>query len=332
MRLQTVGGIVTLTLSLLAMVLSAMAQPTGKVPRIGRLNANSPPVGPDPLLEAFRQGLRDLGYVEGQNILIESRYAESQEDRLPALAAELVRLPVDVLVAAGTTAIQAAQHATTTIPIVMVVAVDAVAQGFVASLARPGRNITGLTALQQDLPGKELELLTALVPTASPVAVLMNPANTGNVLQVHAVQRAAQAAGVQLLVLEARRPEDLQHVFATLPREGVHALLILTDALLLNTSRADVLAALALQSRIPAMYGWRRFAEAGGLMSYGPSSPGFHYRAAAYVDKLLKGAKPADLPVEQPTKFELVINLKTAQALGLTIPPTVLFQADEVIR
>ena len=332
MRLQTVGGIVTLTLSLLAMVLSAMAQPTGKVPRIGRLNANSPPAGPDPLLEAFRQGLRDLGYVEGQNILIESRYAESQEDRLPALAAELVRLPVDVLVAAGTTAIQAAQHATSTIPIVMVVAVDAVAQGFVASLARPGRNITGLTALQQDLPGKELELLTALVPTASRVAVLMNPANTGNVLQVHAVQRAAQAAGVQLLVLEARRPEDLQHVFATLPREGVHALLILTDALLLNTSRADVLAALALQSRIPAMYGWRRFAEAGGLMSYGPSSPGFHYRAAAYVDKLLKGAKPADLPVEQPTKFELVINLKTAQALGLTIPPTVLFQADEVIR
>jgi putative ABC transport system substrate-binding protein len=175
-------------------------------------------------------------------------------------------------------------------------------------------------------------LLIALVPTASRVAVLMNPANTGNVLQVHAVQRAAQAAGVQLHVLEARRPDDLQHVFAALPREGVHALLILTDALLLNTSRADVLAALALQSRIPAMYGWRRFAEAGGLMSYGPSSPGFHYRAATYVDKLLKGAKPADLPVEQPTTFELVINLKTAQALGLTIPPTVLFQADEVIR
>jgi putative tryptophan/tyrosine transport system substrate-binding protein len=332
MRLQTVGGLVTLTLSLLAMVLGAMAQPTAKVPRIGRLNANSPPAGPDPLLEAFRQGLHDLGYDEGQNILIESRYAEGQEDRLPALAAELVRLPVDVLVAAGTNAIQAAQHATTTIPIVMAVAVDPVAQGFVASLARPGGNITGLTSLQQDLPGKELELLTALVPTASRVAVLMNPANTGNVLQVRTVQRAAQAAGVQLHVLEARRPEDLPHVFAALAHKGVHALLILTDAVLLNTSRADVLAALALQSRIPAMYGWRRFAEAGGLMSYGSSSRGLHYRAATYVDKLLKGAKPAELPVEQPTTFELVINLKTAQALGLTISPTLLFQADEVIR
>jgi putative tryptophan/tyrosine transport system substrate-binding protein len=332
MRLQTVGGIVTLTLSLLAMVLSAMAQPIGKVPRIGRLNANSPPAGPDPLLEAFRQGLRDLGYVEGRNILIESRYAEGQEDRLPTLAAELVRLPVDVLVAAGTTAIQAAQHATRTIPIVMAVAVDPVAQGFVASLARPGGNITGLSAMQQDLPGRQLELLTAMVPTASRVAVLMNPANAGNVLQVREVQRAAQGAGVQLYVLEARSPDDLQRIFAALPQEGVHALFILTDALLLNTARADVLAALALQSRMPAMYGWRRFVEAGGLMSYGPSSLGIQYRAAYYVDRLLQGTPPAELPVEQPTKFELVLNLKTAQALGLTIPPHLLILADEVLK
>jgi putative ABC transport system substrate-binding protein len=329
---STVGCSVILTLSLLAMALAATAQPVGKVHRIGRLNAGVPPAGPDPQLEAFRQGLRDLSYIEGQNILIESRYAEGQEDRLPALAAELVRLPVDVLVAAGTTAIQAAQHATRTIPIVMAVAVDPVAQGFVASLARPGGNITGLSAMQQDLPGKQLELLTAMVPTASRIAVLMNPANTGNVLQMREVQRAAQGAGVQLYVLEVRSPDDLQRVFAALPQEGVHALFILTDALLLNTSRADVLAALALQSRMPAMYGWRRFVEAGGLMSYGPSSPGIHYRAAYYVDRLLQGTPPAELPVEQPTKFELVLNLKTAQALGLTIPPHLLVLADEVLK
>lgn len=266
---STVGCIVTLSLSILAMALAATAQPMGKVHRIGRLNAGVPPAGPDPLLEAFRQGLRDLSYVEGRNILIESRYAEGQEDRVRALAAELVRLSVDVLVAAGTTAIQAAQHATSTIPIVMAVAVDPVAQGFVASLARPGGNITGLSAMQQDLPGKQMELLTAMVPTASRVAALMNPANAGNVLQLHEVQRAAQVVGMQLHLLEARSPDDLQRVFAALPREGAHALFILTDALLLNTSRADVLAALALQSRVPAMYDWRRFVEAGGSCPMG---------------------------------------------------------------
>jgi putative ABC transport system substrate-binding protein len=186
--------------------------------------------------------------------------------------------------------------------------------------------------MQQDLPGKQLELLTAMVPTASRIAVLMNPANSGNVLQVREVQRAAQIVGVQLHVLEARSPDNLQRVFAALPREEAHALLILTDALLLNTSHTDVLAALALQSRVPAMYGWRGFADAGGLMSYGPSSLGIQYRATSYVDRLLKGVKPADLPVEQPTKFEFVINLKIAQALGLTIPPALLFQADEVLR
>jgi putative ABC transport system substrate-binding protein len=211
-------------------------------------------------------------------------------------------------------------------------AVDPVAQGFVASLARPGANITGLSAMQQDLPRKQLELLTAMVPTASQIAVLMNPANSGNILQLREVQRAAQVGGLQLHVLEARRPDDLQRVFAALPREGAHALLILTDALLLNQSRAVVLATLALQSRLPSMYGWRRYAEAGGLMAYGPSRPDIHYRAASYVNRLLKGAQPADLPVEQPTKFEFVINLKTAQALGLIIPPSFLFQADDVIR
>lgn len=328
---SAVGCVVTFTLSLLVAPRTAEAQQATNVHRIGRLSAGSP-TEPNPLLEAFRQGLRELGYVEGRNILIESRYAEGQEDRFPALAAELVRLPVDVLVASGSTAIQAAQHATSTIPIVMAVAVDPVAQGFVDSLARPGGNITGLSAMQQDLPGKQLELLMAMVPTASRIAVLMNPANSGNVLQLREVQRAAQGVGVQLHVLEARRPDDLQRVFAALPREGTHALFILTDALLLNTSRADVLAALALQSRLPAMYGWRRFADTGGLMSYGPSSLGIQYRAAYYVDRLLKGTPPADLPVEQPTKFELIINLKAAKALGLTIPATLLFQTDEVIQ
>ena len=322
---STVRCIVTLALSLLVMApLAADAQSAGKVYRIGWLTTGVRPVEPHPLLEAFRQGLRDLGYVEGQNLRIEARYAEGQEDRCPALAAELVHFPVDVLVAAGTAPIQAAQHATSTMPIVMAFGTDPVDQGFVASLARPGGNITGLSAMRHDLLGKQLELLTQMVPTASRIAVLTNPANPANVLQMREVQRVAQILGVQLHVLEARSPDDLQRVFAALPREGVHALL-------LNWARTDAVA-LALQSRLPAMYNGRMDVEAGGLMAYGPSQPALHYRAAYYVDRLLKGATPADLPVEQPTKFELVINLKTAQALGLTIPPTLLFQADEVLQ
>jgi putative tryptophan/tyrosine transport system substrate-binding protein len=324
MSRSTVGGIVTLTLSLFAMALAATAQPAGKVPRIGWLTTGVRPAGPHLLLEAFRQGLRDLGYVEGQNIHLESRYAEGQEDRCPALAAELVRLPVDVLVAAGTAPIQAAQHATRTIPIVMAWGTDPVAQGFVASLARPGGNITGVSAMRHDLLGKQLEWLTQLVPTASRIAVLTNPANPANVLEGREVQRAAQVLGVQLHVLEARSPDDLQRVLAALPREGVHALL-------LNASRPDM-TALALQSRLPTMYQGRREVEAGGLMAYGPSQPAMHYRAAYYVDRLLKGTPPAELPVEQPRKFDLVLNLKTAHALGLSIPPSLLILADEVIK
>jgi putative ABC transport system substrate-binding protein len=321
---STVGCIVTLTLSILAMVLAATAQPAEKVYRIGWLYTGSPPTGSNPLLEAFRQGLRDLGYVEGRNIRIESRYAEGQEDRCSALAAELVRLPIDVLVAAGTAPIKAAQQATRTIPIVMAWGTDPVAQGFVASLAQPGGNITGLSSMSPDLLGKQLELLTQLVPTASRIAFLMDLANPANSLQLREVQRAAQVLGVQLHVLEARSPDDLQRVFATLPQEGVHALL-------LNRSRQEIVA-LALQSRVPAMYNGQMPVEAGGLMSYGPSQPEMHYRAAYYVDRLLKGTPPADLPVEQPRKFELVLNLKTAHALGLTIPPNLLILADEVIK
>jgi putative ABC transport system substrate-binding protein len=320
---STVGCIITLILSILAMALAATAQPAGKVYRIGRLSTGSPPAGLNLSLEAFRQGLRDLGYVEGRNMLIESRYAEGQEDRCPALAAELVRLPVDVLVAAGTAPIQAAQHATSTIPIIMAWGTDPVAQGFVASLARPGGNITGLSSMSHDLLGKQLELLTQMVPTASRIAFLTDPVDPANGLQVHEVQRVAQVLGVQLHVLEARSPADLQRVFAALPG--------MADALLLNRSRTEI-AALALQSRLPAMYNGRLSVEAGGLMSYGPSQPDMHYRAAYYVDRLLKGTPPAELPVEQPRKFELVLNLKTAQALGLTIPAHLLLLADEVIK
>jgi putative tryptophan/tyrosine transport system substrate-binding protein len=321
---STVECIVTLTLSLLAIALAATAQPTGKVPQIGWLTTGVPSAGVHALLEAFRQGLRDLGYVEGRNILVESRYAEGHEDRCPVLAAELVRLPVDVLVAAGTAPIQAAQHATSTIPIVMAWGTDPVAQGFVASLSRPEGNITGLSSMSHDLLGKQLELLTQMVPTALRIAFLTDPVDPANGLQVHEVQRVAQALGVQLHVPEARSLDDLQRVFAALPREGVHALL-------LNRSRPEI-AALALQRRLPAMYNGRLSVEGGGLMSYGSSQPDMHYRAAYYVDRLLKGTPPAELPVEQPRKFELVLNLKTAQALGLTIPPHLLILADEVIR
>jgi putative tryptophan/tyrosine transport system substrate-binding protein len=227
--------------------------------------------------------------------------------------------------AGGRTApIKAAQQATRTIPIVMAWGTDPVAQGFVASLAQPGGNITGLSSMSPDLLGKQLELLTQMVPTASRIAFLMDLANPANSLQLREVQRAAQVLGVQLHVLEARSPDDLQRVFATLPQEGVHALL-------LNRSRQEIVA-LALQSRVPAMYNGRMPVEAGGLMSYGPSQPEMHYRAAYYVDRLLKGTPPADLPVEQPRKFELVLNLKTAHALGLTIPPNLLILADEVIK
>jgi putative tryptophan/tyrosine transport system substrate-binding protein len=214
---STVGCIVILALSLLVMAPLAAAQPAEKVHRIGWLTTGARPAGPHPLLEAFQQGLRDLGYVEGQNMRIEARYAEGQEERCPALAAELVHLPVDVLVAAGTAPIQATQHATRTIPIVMAWSTDPVAQGFVASLARPGGNITGLSAMRHDLLGKQLELLTQMVPTASRIAVLTNPANPANVLEVREVQHVAQVLGVQLHVLEARSPDDLQRVLATLP-------------------------------------------------------------------------------------------------------------------
>jgi putative ABC transport system substrate-binding protein len=252
------------------------------------------------------------------------------------LAAELVRLQVDVIVAGGTAAIHAAQHATRTIPIVMTASFDPVQEGFVVSLARPGGNITGLSFLSAELPGKRLELLKETVPQSTRIAVLWNPAGPGYASRqvlLHNLTGAARALGLYLHVVEVRHADEVDPAFAALPSARADALLVIDDSLVLSSRRLGRrLADLTTTSRLPAMYEWREWVVAGGLMAYGPSLQAIYRRAATYVDKLLKGATPADLPVEQPTKFELVINLKTAQALGITIPPTLLFLADEVIR
>jgi len=309
---------------------AADAQRLTTVHRIGWLGGGSPPTGPNPSLEAFRQGLRDLGYVEGQNLVIEYRYAEGKFERFPALAAELVRLPVDVIVTGGVNAARAAQQATRTIPIVLAAGGDPVGLGLVASLARPGGNLTGLSLMGSELEGKRLELLKEAVPTVSRVAVLVNPSNSNTVLQWKEMEGAAQSLGMQLHALEVRSADELERAFATATREGAGALMVFRD-FLTGTLRAQIIH-LAAKGRLPVMSEEREFVDAGGLMSYSPSLADLNRRAAGYVDKILKGTKPADLPVEQPIKFELVINLKTAEALGLTIPPVVLFQADEVIK
>jgi putative ABC transport system substrate-binding protein len=319
--------IVLLTLSIFVTPLAAEAQPPGKVFRIGRLTLASPSTD-DP--DGFRQGLRELGYVEGQNIVIESRSAEGGVDRLGALATDLVRHPMDVIVAAGSPAIHAAQQATSTIPIVMTTDTDAVAQGFVVSLARPGGNITGLAGLGVELSGKGLEFLKEVVPTASRIAALWNPANASLAPFLRETQAAAQALGVELQVLEVRTPNEFEGAFAAATSGRAEALIVMRDAFLLD-HRARIVD-LAQRHRLPGMYPRRSYVDVGGLMSYAANIPDQQRRAATYVDKILKGAKPADLPVEQPTKFELIINLKTAKTLGLTIPPHILFQAHEVIQ
>jgi putative ABC transport system substrate-binding protein len=333
MRLKPIRLVVMLALVILTAPLAVDAQPPTNVHRVGRLlGAGSPSSGSDPSFEAFRQGLRELGYVEGQNLVIEDRYAEGSQERLRDLAAELVRLPVDVIVAEGAAAIRAAQHATRTIPIVMAATADPVGQGFVASLVHPGGNITGLSFLSADLPGKRLELLKETVPQSMRIAVLINAAHPYYESVMHNLTGAARVLGLQLHVVEVRRVDELDTAFAAMPRAGADAVIVIEDAVLLNTLRGQVVADLAAKSRLPVMYGWREWAVAGCLMAYGPSLPDVLRRAATYVDKILKGAKPVELPVEQATKFELVINLKTAKALGLTIPPSLLFQADEIIR
>jgi len=321
--------IAAMTASLLAAPLAAEAQQAAKIARIGFLT----PAADPRLREAFLQGLRDLGYVEGRNLVIEIRSAEGKFQRLPALAAELVALKVDVIVVGGTPAALAAKQATTILPIVVSAAGDLVASGLVTSLTRPGGNVTGLSMLSSDLVGKCLELLKQAVPGVSRVAVLWQP----GVLDEHTekdilkgAEVAARALGVQLQFVEARGPKDFDRAFSEITRARSGALTVLPSSMFLSERRR--LVDLAAKNRLPAVYFVREFVDAGSFMSYGPNLPDLSRRAATYVDKILKGAKPGDLPIEQPTKFELVINLKTAQALGLTIPPSLLQRADQVIE
>jgi ABC-type uncharacterized transport system substrate-binding protein len=306
---------------------ATLAQQPEKIPRIGYLAPNSSPA----FDEVFRQGLRDLGYVEGKNIVIEYRFAEEKFDRLPDLAADLVELKVDVIVARVTQASLAAKGATRTIPIVMLGVSDPVGSGLVASLARPGANITGTSAMSADVVGKSLELLREVVPKLSRVAVLWNPNNAIFQAQMlRETQIAAGALGVELQTFGPRSADEFDQAFEAMSRARAGALLVLADAVFV-LHRARIVD-LAKKSHLPAMYGAKEFAAAGGLMAYGPNYADIFRRTATYVDKVLKGASPSDLPVEQPTKFELVINLKAAKALGLTIPIPLLGRADEVIE
>jgi putative tryptophan/tyrosine transport system substrate-binding protein len=321
----------TLGLSVLALPLAAEAQPPAKVARIGFLAGNLAAI--PQLREAFLQGLRDLGDVEGRNVVIEYRDAEGKLDRLPALASELVALKVDAIVASGTLAALAAKQATRTLPIVFSSAADPVGSGLVTSLARPGGNVTGLSVLHSELVGKWLEQIKQAVPRVSRVAVLWQPGAFGERTEKDILKRAEVAGrdlGVQLQFVEARGPADFGRAFSDMTRERAGALTVLTSNMFLTERRR--LVDLAAKNRLPAVYPWREGVDAGGLMSYGPDLADLYRRAATYVDKILKGAKPADLPVEQPTNFELVINLKTAKALSLTIPQSLLGRADEVVR
>ena len=286
--------------------------------------------GSSPEVDAFRQGLRELGYIEGQNIAVEYRFASGRVSQLPELAAELVRLNPDVIVTPGTPASAAAKQATSTIPIVFAGVADAVGAGLIASFARPGGNITGLTGISAELGGKRLELLKHVAPKASRVAVLYNPADRSNVLVLKELQKSAPALGLTLQPLEVRGPGGFEGAFVAMTRHRAHALF--GAAGLLTTEHRKALVDLAAKRRIPAIWGERQFVEAGGLMSYAVDFYDQVRGAAVYVDKILKGAKPGDLPVEQPTKYELVINLKTAKVLGLTIPQSLLGRADQVIE
>ena len=311
---------------LLAAPLATEAQQVRKVYRTGVL-ANEP----SPMWEAFRQRLKELGYVEGQNIVFEYRWAAGQVERFPGLAAELVGLKVDVIVTVGNAATGALKRATATVPIVMATSGDPVGAGLVTSLAHPGGNVTGLTVVAgRDMQGKQLELLKEAVPKFARVAYLFDAANPGSLLAQKELEAAARALGVGLRLTEIRNENDLEAAFTAIMKERVGALLVATGPF--ETVHRRRIVDLAASSRLPAMYGARWFVDDGGLISYGVSLLDNFRRAATYVDKILKGAKPADLPVEQPTKFELVINLKTAKALGLTIPPSLLSRADQLIE
>jgi len=311
------------------LLLAPFAAEAQKIPRVGFLSpatANSAPGR----LEGFKLGLRELGWVEGQNLAIDYRWGEGRDDRLLGLADELVRLKVDVNMAHGTVAVLAARRAAATIPIVFPSAGDPVATGLVGSLARPGGNVTGLTIIAPDLGGKRVEMLREVIPRLTRLAVLRNPANPVSVPELRETQAAGRALGVEIQSLEVGDPDGFAGAFSAMTRERAGALVVLSDAMFVG--RHVQIVDHAAKSRLPAIYWTREFAEAGGLMSYGPNQVDMYRRAAVFVDKILKGAKPADLPVEQPTRFELVINMKTAKALGLTFPPSILVRADQVIQ
>jgi len=322
-------GIVTLIVTFALFGAVAQAQQPAKVPRIGFLSGVSPSAVSS-RTEAFRRGLRELGYVEGKNVIIEWRYAEGKRERVGDLAAELVRLKVDVIVTAGAGSTRSAKEATATIPIVMAQVNDPVGTGLVANLARPGGNITGQSAMAPEISGKLLELLKEIVPRLSRVAVLGSSTQPGHAQSLRATELAAGTLGVQLQYLDVLGSKDVETAFQAASKGRADAVLVLTSHV--ATSQRTQITDLAVKNRLPAIYPWPEFVEDGGLMTYSVSSTDLFRRAATYVDKILKGAKPADLPVEQPTKFEFIINLKAAKQIGLTIPPNVLARADKVIR
>jgi putative ABC transport system substrate-binding protein len=321
------AGVLLVLLVLLAGAVIAEAQQAKKIPRIGFLSASRP----QPQHEAFRQGLRELGYVEGQNIVIEWGFAEGNLDRVSHHAVELVRLTVDVIVTGGPSATRAAKEATSTIPIVMAFDNDPVGNGFIASLARPSGNITGLSTLAPEISGKQLELLTEIVPKLSRVAIMGTSTQPGNAQALRETELAAGSLGVKLQYLDVLGPKDIETAFRAAGKGRAAAVLMLVPPRVASSKRKEI-AELAVKNRLPAIYPFPEFVEDGGLMSYGVSFTDLFRRAATYVDKILKGAKPADLPVEQPKKFEFIINLKAAKQIGLTIPPNVLARADKVIK
>ena len=325
------AGVVSIlfVVALLAVAVIAEGQQPKKVPRIGFLS-NASSAADSVRYDAFRQGLRELGYVGGKNILIEYRSSEGRSDRLPALVAELLHLKVDIIVTTGPTVTRAAKEATVTIPIVFAQEGDPVGSGFVASLARPGGSLTGLSTLGPELSEKRLELLKEIVPTLSRVAVIGTSTIPAHARFLKEHERAAGAFGVKLQFLDVLDPKDIEAAFRAANKGRVDGLLVLSGPVL-NSHRTQVLD-LAMESRLPAIYNFPEYVEAGGLMTYGVSAPDLARRASTYVDKILKGRKPADLPVQQPKKFELAINLKTAKQIGLTIPPNVLARADKVIK
>ena len=306
------------------------AQQPGKIARIGRLAPASVSADTLGIFEGLQRALNSLGWIEGRNVVMEDRFAEGRSDRLPELAAELVCLKVDVIVTGSTVGALAAKNATATIPIVMVMGGDPVASGLAASLARPGGNVTGITTLGQELSVKRLEVLKETVPGLVRVPVLSNPTFPDAVASVKSLEGAARALGVQLRVVDVRDPAEFEKAFGAISGERAKALMVLPDVMFMVNRRRIV--ELAAKSRLPAMYGMVEFVDAGGLMFYGASLPDMYVRVAGYVDRILRGAKPSELPIERPTKFELVINMKTAKALGITIPQTILLRADRVIE